>query len=131
MLGKIVSFCRQWQSKSYLFTFFNEWTILRVVLLTQHFYQKKKNSKWPLRFFSTCYGKLLKVCKKVMCNDPRKSASHICAIPQKDQSQLRLLIIVNKVQIYPINTRCGTYHTPTHISQSIKLEHHNIPHLNP
>ena len=30
-----------------------------------------------------------------ICNDPRKSASHICAIPQKDQSQLRLLVTVN------------------------------------
>ena len=37
------------------------------------FSQKKKKN-----------GKLLKVCKKVICNDPRKNASHICAIPQKD-----------------------------------------------
>ena len=73
MLGKIVSFCRQWQSKSYLFTFFNECEILRVFLLKKHFRKKKKK-----------IGKLLKVCKKVMCNDPRKNASHICAIPQKD-----------------------------------------------
>ena len=31
-----------------------------------------------------------------ICNNPRKSASHICAIPQKDKSQLRLLAVVNK-----------------------------------
>ena len=60
-----------------------------------------------------------------ICNDPRKSASHICTIPQKDQSQLKLLAIVNKAQFNPINTRCGTHYTPTHITQSIKLEHHN------
>ena len=59
-----------------------------------------------------------------ICNDPRKSTSHICAIPQKDQSQLRLLVVVNKTQIYPVNTRCGTHHTPTHITQSIKLGYH-------
>ena len=57
-------------------------------------------------------------------NDPRKSTSHICAIPQKDQSQLRLLVVINKTQIYPVNTQCGTHHTPTHITQSIKLRHH-------
>ena len=66
-----------------------------------------------------------------ICNDPRKSASHIYAIPQKDQSQLRLIVIVNKAQIYLINTRCETHHTPTHITQSIKLGYHNLPHLNP
>ena len=60
-----------------------------------------------------------------ICNDPRKSVSHICAIPQKDQSQLRLLVVVNKAQIYPVNTRCGTHHTSTHITQSIKLGYHN------
>ena len=65
------------------------------------------------------------------CNDPRKSASHICAIPQKDQSLLRLLVVVNKAQFNPVNTRCGTHHTPTHITQSIKLGYHNLPHLNP
>ena len=59
-----------------------------------------------------------------ICNDPRKSASHICAISQKDQSQLRLLVVVNKAQIYTVNTRCGTHHTPTHITQSIKLGYH-------
>ena len=64
-------------------------------------------------------------------NDPRKSASHICAIPQKDQSLSRLLVVVNKAQIYPVNTRCGTHYTPTHITQSIKLGYHNLPHLNP
>ena len=57
-------------------------------------------------------------------NDSRKSVSHICAIPQKDKSQLRLLVIVNKVQIYPVNTWCRTHHTSTHITQSIKLGHH-------
>ena len=51
-----------------------------------------------------------------ICNDPRKSASHICAVPQKDQSQLRLLVVVNKAQIYLINTQFGTHHTPTHIT---------------
>ena len=61
-----------------------------------------------------------------ICNDPRKSASHICAIPQKDQSQLRLLAVVNKAQFNPINIQCGTYHTPTHITQSIKLEYHRM-----
>ena len=64
-------------------------------------------------------------------NDPRKSTSHICAILQKDWSQLGLLIVVNKPQFNPVNTRCGTHHTPTHITQSIKLGHHNLPHLNP
>ena len=61
-----------------------------------------------------------------ICNNPRKSASHICAIPQKDQSQLRLFAVVNKTQFNPVNTRCGTHHTPTptHITQSIKLGHH-------
>ena len=59
-----------------------------------------------------------------ICNDPRKSASHICAIPQKDQSLLRLLVVVNKAQFNPVNTRCGTHHTPTHITQSIKLGYH-------
>ena len=29
-------------------------------------------------------------------NDPRKSASHICTIPQKDWSQLKLLVVVHK-----------------------------------
>ena len=57
--------------------------------------------------------------------DPRKNVSHICNIPQNDQSQLRLLLVVNKAQIYPVNTRCGTHHTPTHITQSIKLRHHS------
>ena len=65
------------------------------------------------------------------CNDPRKSASHICTIPQKDQSQLKLLVVVNKAQIYSVNTRCGTHHTPTYITQSIKLGHHSLSHLNP
>ena len=60
-----------------------------------------------------------------ICNDLRKSTSHICVIPQNDQSQLRLLVVVNKAQIYLVNTRCDTHHTPTHITQSIKLGHHN------
>ena len=59
-----------------------------------------------------------------ICNDPRKSTNHISAIPQKDQSQLRFLVVVNKTQIYPVNTRYGTHHTPTHITQSIKLGYH-------
>ena len=46
-----------------------------------------------------------------ICNDSKKSASHICVIPQKDQSQLRLLIVVNKAQIYLVNTQCETHHT--------------------
>ena len=64
-----------------------------------------------------------------ICNNPRKSASHICTIPQKDQSQLRLLVVVNKAQIYPVNTRCGTHRISTHITQSIKLGHHTA-HIN-
>ena len=59
-----------------------------------------------------------------ICNNPRKSTSYIYVVPQKDQSQLRLLAVVNKSQIYLVNTRCETYHTPTHITQSIKLGHH-------
>ena len=51
-----------------------------------------------------------------ICNNPRKSASHICAIPQKDQSQLRLFVVFNKAQIYSVNTRCGTHHILTHIT---------------
>ena len=62
----------------------------------------------------------------IICNDPRKTASHICAIPQKDQSQLRLLVVVNKAQFNPVNTRYETYHTLTHITQSIKLGHHKV-----
>ena len=61
-----------------------------------------------------------------LCNDPRKSASHICDIPQKDWSQLKLLAVVNNAQFNPVNTRCGTHHTPTHITQSIKLGHHRF-----
>ena len=38
---------------------------------------------------------------------------------------MRLLVVVNKTQIHPVNTRCGTHHTPTHITQSIILGHHN------
>ena len=53
-----------------------------------------------------------------ICNDPRKSASHVCAIPQKDQSLLRLFATVNKAQIYPINTRSGTHHTVNQIGAS-------------
>ena len=37
------------------------------------------------------------------------------------------MVVVNKAQFNPVNTRCGTYHTPTHIKQSIKLGHYNIP----
>ena len=59
-----------------------------------------------------------------ICNNPRKSANHICAIPQKDQSQLKLFVVVNKAQIYLVNIRRGTHHTLTHITQSIKLGHH-------
>ena len=64
-----------------------------------------------------------------ICNDPRKSASHICAIPQKDWSLLRLLVVVNKAHIYPVYTRCGTHYTPTHITKSFKLGYHNLPPL--
>ena len=38
---------------------------------------------------------------------------------------MRLLAVVNKAQFNPVNTRCGTHYTPTHIIQSIKLGHHN------
>ena len=60
-----------------------------------------------------------------ICNDPRKSASHICVIHQKDWSQLRLLIVINKAQIYLVNTQYETQHTPTHITQSIKLGYYS------
>ena len=66
-----------------------------------------------------------------ICNDLRKSARHICAIPQKNQSQLRFIVVVNKAQIYPVNTRCGAHYTPIHITQSVKLGYHNLHHLNP
>ena len=39
---------------------------------------------------------------------------------------MRFLAIVNKAQFNPVNTRCGTHHTPTHITQLIKLGHHII-----
>ena len=39
---------------------------------------------------------------------------------------MRLLAIVNKAQFNPVNTRCGTHHTLTHITQLIKLGHHII-----
>ena len=93
------------------------------------------------------------VGSNTICNDLRKSANHICtnytcAIPQKDQSQLRLLVIVNKasdlpskypmwdsshIDIHHTINQIGvsqqfnlantyeTHHTPTHITQSIKL----------
>ena len=38
---------------------------------------------------------------------------------------MRLLIVVNKAQIYQVNNRCKTHHTSTHITQSIKLGYHN------
>ena len=60
-----------------------------------------------------------------ICNNLRKSASHIYAIPQKNQSQLKLLAVINKAHICPVNIRCGTHHTPIHITQSIKLGYHN------
>ena len=37
---------------------------------------------------------------------------------------MRLLAVVNKAQFNPVNTRCETHHTPTNITQSIKLGHH-------
>ena len=83
------------------------------------------SSLWPTLWgnvFEPTWG--YQIGSDIICNDPRKSANYICAIPQKDQSQLRLLVVVNKAQIYSVNTRCGTYHTPTHITQSIKLGHH-------
>ena len=39
-----------------------------------------------------------------ICNDSRKNASHIYAILQNDQLQLRLFTVVNKTQFNPINT---------------------------
>ena len=66
-----------------------------------------------------------------ICNDPRKSFSYICAIPQKDWSQLRLIAVVNKAQFNSVNTRCGTHHTPTHITQSIKLGYHILSYIIP
>ena len=32
--------------------------------------------------------------------------------------KLKLLVVVNKAQFNPVNTRCGTHHTPTHNSQN-------------
>ena len=37
----------------------------------------------------------------------------ICVIPQRNQSKLRIFVVVNKVQIYQVNARYGTHHTPT------------------
>ena len=59
-----------------------------------------------------------------ICNDPRKSTNHICVILQKDWSQLKLIVIVNKTKFNPIYAQCGTHHTLTHITQLIKLGHH-------
>ena len=42
-----------------------------------------------------------------ICNDSRKSASHKCAIPQKDYSQLRHHEIVSKAQFNPVKTFAG------------------------
>ena len=39
---------------------------------------------------------------------------------------MRFLAIVNKAQFNPVNTRCGTHHIPTHITQLIKLGYHII-----
>ena len=39
---------------------------------------------------------------------------------------MRLLAVVNKAQFNPVNTRCETHYTPTHITQSIKLGHHTF-----
>ena len=43
---------------------------------------------------------------------------------KRTSHKLKLLVVVNKAQIYPVNTRCGTHHIPTHITQSIKLGYH-------
>ena len=40
---------------------------------------------------------------------------------------MRLLVVVNKAQIYPVNICYETHHTSTHIAQSIKLRHHIKP----
>ena len=40
--------------------------------------------------------------------------------------QLKLLAAVNKTQFNPVNIQCGTHHTPTHITQSIKLGYHSV-----
>ena len=74
---------------------------------------------WIARLLFGSLQKDYRVDFDTICNDPRKSASHICAIPQKDQSQLRLLVIVNKTQIYPVNTRCGTHHHTHHTINQI------------
>ena len=66
-----------------------------------------------------------------ICNGPRKIASHICATPQNDMSQLRVTVVVNKAQFNPVNTRCGIHHTPIHITHSLKLGHYNLPHIYP
>ena len=43
---------------------------------------------------------------------------------KRTSHNLRLLVAVNKAQIHLVNNRCRTHHTPTHITQSIKLGHH-------
>ena len=90
----------------------------------------KKNSDLHLRKMQICFyfnkKSDLHLRKIQIYNDSRKNASHIFAIPQKDQSQLRLIVVVNKTQTYLVNTRCGTHYTPTHITQSIKLGYHNL-----
>ena len=69
-----------------------------------------------------------RVGSDTICNNPRKSASHICAIPQKYQSQLRLLVVVNKAQFNLVYARCRTHHIPTHITQinQIGASHHAL-----
>ena len=39
---------------------------------------------------------------------------------------MKLFIVINKGQIYPVNTRYKTHHTSTHITQSIKLGYHRF-----
>ena len=59
-----------------------------------------------------------------ICNNPKKSASYICAIPQKDQSQLRFLVVVNKSpdlpSKYPMwdSSHTHTYHIINQIGAS-------------
>ena len=67
---------------------------------------------------------------KIICISPITSKrfvynkSLIIILSKKNHSLLYL-------ERYLVNTRCGTHHIPIHITQSIKLGHHNLPHLNP
>ena len=56
------------------------------------------------------------VGSNTICNNPRTSASHICAYIPKGlvRLQLGLLAIFNKTQFDPVYARCGTQRTHTY-----------------